>query len=44
MAQLQRENEQLREHLARAELVIAIQKKLSELLPSAPTDASGANT
>ena len=43
LARLQRENAQLREQVARAELLIAIQKKLSELLPSVPTDAAGAN-
>jgi len=44
LARLQRENAQLREQLARAELVIGIQKKLSELLVSPPTSTSGANT
>lgn len=43
LARVQRENAQLREQLARAELLIGIQKKLSELLSSAPIDASGAN-
>jgi len=43
LARLQRENAELREQLARAELVMGIQKKLSELLSSAPTAVSGAN-
>ena len=42
LARLQRENAQLREQVARAELLIGIPKKLSELLQRAPTDASGA--
>ena len=44
MARLQRENDQLREQLARAELVIAIQKKLSELMGLPQTDGRGALT
>ncbi len=43
LARLQRDNALLREQLARAELVIGIQKKLSELLSGAPIAASGAN-
>ncbi len=42
LARLQRENAQLRAQVARAELVISIQKKLSALLQGVPTDASGA--
>lgn len=42
LARLQRENAQLRAQVARAELVISIQKKLSALLQGVPTDAPGA--
>ena len=44
LARLERENAQLREQLARAELVIAIQKKLSELMGRPQTDGLGAPT
>ena len=43
LARLQRDNAQLRDQLARAELVINIQK-LSELLSGAPIAARGVNT
>ena len=42
MARLERENAQLRDELARAELVIALQKKLAALLDHPARDASTA--
>ena len=45
MERLQRENDRLRDQLARAELVISIQKKLSELLGlPQPADLNRAHT
>lgn len=41
---LQRENAKLREQLARAELLIEIQKKLSALMSGSSTDPSGVPT
>jgi transposase len=44
LARMQRENEQLRQQLARAELLIGIQKKLAELMGTPLPDASGERT
>lgn len=43
LARMQRENAQLRDQLARAELLLSIQKKVSELL-GLPSDRTGART
>ncbi len=44
LARVQRENAQLRDHLARAELLISIQKKLSVLLERPRREPSGKPT
>ena len=44
LGRVQRENAQLREQLARAELLISIQKKLSELLGLPRRDGNGEPT